>query len=93
MDQLQLEFPSDTKTYKIRLYRDYKSTEVCTNPKGRAYAESTRRSLVEVLQRSPYSFDWEEYPRSTGWYGINNDLPQPIVYQLIIESNEESSNE
>jgi hypothetical protein len=94
MDQLQLEFPSDTKTkYKVRVFKDYKPTEVCTLPKVRASAESTRRSLVGLLKRSPYSLDWEEYPRSTGWYGIKNDSVQSIVYQLIIETHEESSNE
>jgi hypothetical protein len=93
MDQLQLKLPPDTNRYKVRLYRDYKPTGDCTKPDFRAFAESTRRSLIGLLQRSPYSLDWEEDPRSTGWYGVKSDSDQSIVYQLIIETHEESSNE
>lgn len=43
-------------------------------PAPLAVAQNKRRSFVGVLQRSPNAqFEWEEEPRSTGWFGITRE--------------------
>lgn len=89
MDQLQLPFPKEAPaSYKVQLYKN--NVEVVSlKADSQVDASHKRRTLINLLDRSPYrKVGWEEDPRVTGWYGLslNNGPASPaIIYHLTIE--------
>jgi hypothetical protein len=87
MEQQQLALDYQPSMYSVHFYKN-DVLLAHTQPKAQVAAAAERRALVRALQRSPRCFTaWEDDPRSTGWFGLNQGRRSAAVYHITLERN------